>query len=86
MKNIPDISGMKMSAAARILDAAGICYNTEITEPALPEAHRKKMMTEALERRLYPTERVVRVRVKDDGTLMLTVCIINEPQTAEVAD
>lgn len=87
MQNIPDIFGMKMSAATRMLDAAGICCNIEIIKPVFPSRHNdRKPVSESCMQKLEPVERVVRVKRKDDGTLVLTVCSIDEPQTAEVAE
>ncbi len=86
MQKIPDILGMKMPAAARVLAAAGICYHTELTEYVLPPRRKEAEADKRSEMPFEVAERVVRCTLNEDGSLQLKVCKIKEPKLTEVTE
>lgn len=64
VKKTPDVLGMKMPAAIRILDAAGISYHKEILEPL----KKQEACGSA------SPFRVVRQQVREDGSVVLSLC------------
>lgn len=68
MKNIPDVLGMNIPAAAKILDAAGISHTEEILKPVKrgDDASSDAQM------------RVIRQINCDDGSVKLSVCAVAE--------
>ncbi len=65
MVKIPDVLGMKMPAAASLLDAAGVSYTTEFLSPL------RKPVENGV-------ARVIRQKELSDGTLLLSVCDVQE--------
>ncbi len=70
-KKIPDIVGLKLSAAAEILGAAGVSFETEELRP---QGVRKREN----EQEKAGVMRVVRQRLTPENTLILSVCNIYE--------
>ena len=69
VRSIPDVTGMKMPAAAELLDAAGVSYTAEVIKPhavRIKENEKEGVM------------RVVRQRYTPEDTLILSVCSIYE--------
>lgn len=65
MVKIPDVLGMKMPAAASLLDAAGVSYTTEFLRPLRRPVENG-------------VARVVKQKENPDGTLVLTICDVQE--------
>ena len=65
MIKIPDVLGMKMPAAASLLDAAGVSYTTEFLRPLRRPVENG-------------VQRVVQQKEMPDGTVQLSVCDVQE--------
>ena len=65
MVKIPDVLGMKMPAAASLLEAAGVSYTTEFLRPLRRPVENG-------------VPRVVKQIEKPDGTVHLSVCDVQE--------
>lgn len=68
MNNIPDVLGMNIPAAAKILDAAGISHTEEILKPV-------KRGSEDLGNAQM---RVIRQINGEDGIVKLSVCAVSD--------
>lgn len=66
MHNIPDVIGMKMPAAAKLFEAAGVSYDTEILRPVKPAAEAGEL-------------RVIRQTVTGESSVRLSLCEVYEP-------
>lgn len=69
MSSIPDVTGMKMSAAIELLDAAGVSYTAEEIRPHGVRIKENENGKEGV-------MRVVRQRCTSENTLILSVCSI----------
>ncbi|MCI8284126.1 MAG: hypothetical protein HFE90_02500 [Firmicutes bacterium] len=66
MHNIPDMIGMKMPAAAKLFEAAGVSYDTEILKPVKPAAE-------------PGTLRIIRQVRTGENSVRLSLCEVYEP-------
>ena len=76
MNKRPDVLGMKMPAAVEILDAAGISHNEEISAPARMGRNADDASGD------WPL-RVIRQKNNEDGTVMLTLCRVPDPDPSK---
>jgi hypothetical protein len=72
MNKKPDVLGMNMPAAVKVLDAAGISYTETILNTP------KKIM-EPYEKTDIQLMRVIRQINNEDGTVHLDICMVPDP-------